>query len=343
MAHQAPWITFEEALERQPKVLSESISASREWVDTNVALFSGKRLLFAGIGASHAAIATPVFVLRQHGVQALRSACSDLPNGTPQLADLYVGVSQSGRSRETVQALLSIERSRRVAVVNRLASPLADQAAHVFGLGGVVDSQLSSIAFTATLAGLGMLAEKVSTNDIGSGWDELGLIIEDNVARADATLLEFAEQIVGRSSVDVVATAANLSAAEQGALLLREGPWVPSTYMDTRSYLHGPMDSTGSTSAHIVIGGKREGLLVDQLLEKSAPVLFFASDGASANAPTIAVPDLTASQAALLQVALLQRLTLHVTKSRKKNIQDRAFTRLDTKVDSVEQVITGTY
>lgn len=337
------WYTFEEALAKQAEALDDSIEQSRAWVETNHGRFAGKSLLFVGIGASHAAIATPVHVLREHGVKAFRSACSDLPGGTPQLADLYIGVSQSGRSRETVQALVQVPREDRVAVVNFDPSPLAEQADQVLGLGGVTDSQLSSIAFSATLAGLGMLAEKVSAGTIGAGWAGIGVRIDEFFSSVEPVLRGFAEKIAARSSVDVVACSANLSAAEQGSLLLREGPWVPSSFMDTRSYLHGPMDTAGPSTAHIVMGGAREGLLIDQLREKDVPTLFFATDGATAGGDVISLPEMSPAQQALTQVLLMQRLTVEVATAKGKDLQDRAFTRLDTKVDSLQQVLDGTY
>ncbi len=343
VVEETTWYSFEEALVHQSEALDRSIAASREWIEANHERFMDKSLLFVGIGASHAALATPVQVLREHGVRAFRSACSDLPDGTPPLADLYIGVSQSGRSRETVQALIQVPRERRVAVVNFAPSPLADQAEHVLSLGGVTDSMLSSVAFSATLAGLGMLAERIGTGTIGDGWDGIGSRIDELSQQVAPVLEAFAREIAGRSSVDVVASAANLSAAEQGSLLLREGPWIPSTFMDTRSYLHGPMDTAGPTTAHIVIGGEREGLLVDQLREKDVPTLFLATGGATAGGTVIDLPPMTAAQHALTQVMLLQRLTVDVARVIGKDLQDRAFTRLDTKVDSLQQVIDGTY
>jgi glucosamine--fructose-6-phosphate aminotransferase (isomerizing) len=343
VVEETTWYSFEEALERQAEALDRSIGATRDWIEANHGRFDGKSLLFVGIGASHAALATPVHVLREHGVRAFRSACSDLPDGTPPLADLYIGVSQSGRSRETVQALIQVPREDRVAVVNFAPSPLAEQADHVLSLGGVTDSMLSSIAFSATLAGLGMLAERVGSGAIAEGWDGIGSRMDEFSARVAPVLREFAEAVVSRSSVDVVAAAANLSAAEQGSLLLREGPWIPSTFMDTRSYLHGPMDTAGPGTAHIVLGGEREGLLVDQLREKDVPTLFIATDGATAGGHVIDLPDLSPAQQALAQVLLLQRLTVVIAEVKGKNLQDRAFTRLDTKVDSLQQVIDGTY
>jgi glucosamine--fructose-6-phosphate aminotransferase (isomerizing) len=103
------------------------------------------------------------------------------------------------------------------------------------------------------------------------------------------------------------------------------------------------MDTAGRSTAHIVIGGAREGLLVDQLREKDVPTLFLATGGATAGGEVIPLPGMTESQHALAQVALLQRLAVYVADVRGKDLQDRAFERLDTKVDSVQQVIDGTY
>ena len=339
-----PWLKFDEGIAAQSAGLTESVEKVRNWLSTGAANdVKGKRLLFAGIGASYAAAATPVYFLRQAGITAYRSACGDVPDEGAPLADIYIGISQGGRSRETIQALLTVSRERRMAVVNNSESPLASESGVVLSVGDLPDSRMSSIGFTATVAALGLLAEWITTGTTDTGWDNLGPLTEKVMTENDEVLRHFASKIAERGNVDVVAAAPNLTSAEQGALLFREGPFVPSMAMDTRSYLHGPMDCAGPSTAHVLIGREREGLLADQLSEKDVPILLITDHDVSTSAAEIVrIPQLTAVQRSVLEVALMQRLVQHTADAFGRNIEDRAFTRYDTKVDSVRQVIDGT-
>ncbi|SFU11367.1 SIS domain-containing protein [Arthrobacter sp. ov118] len=336
------WLTFEAGVASQAAGLGESIRQMREWLAGGGAeVFRDRSVMLAGIGASYAAAATPTYVLREAGIRAYRSACSDVPDNGPALADIYVGISQGGRSRETIQALLTVPQDRRVAVVNNPVSPLADSSGTVISVGALPDSSMSSVGFTATVATLGLLAEWITTDGTGPWWDGIGQLTEDVVADNDEALRAFATEIALRGNVDVVAAAPNLTSAEQGGLLFREGPALPSTAMDTRSYLHGPMDCAGPTS-HVLIGRQREGLLAEQLAEKDAPILLVTDQDVSAPASIIRIPELPAAPRSILEVALLQRLVQHTADAAGRDIEARAFTRLDTKVDSVQQVREGT-
>lgn len=340
---QRPWLRFDEGLAAQSAGLTQSVTSVRSWLaGSGAAELKGKSLLFVGIGASYAAAASPVYFLRQAGVKAFRSSCADVPDEGPALAEIYVGVSQGGRSRETLQALLTVPRDRRLAVVNNSESPLAEESGNVLSVGDLLDSRMSSIGFTATVAALGLLAEWLTTGTTDTGWDEIGPLSEKVITDNDDLLRSFATQIAARGMVDVVAAAPNLTSAEQGSLLFREGPFLPSMAMDTRSYLHGPMDCAGPT-AHVLIGRAREGLLADQLAEKDVPILLITDeDVETSTAMTVRIPALTAVQRSVLEVAVLQKLVQHTAAALGRNIEDRAFTRYDTKVDSVRQVIDGT-
>lgn len=340
---QHEWLTFADGVDAQPDVVDRATETLIDWFAAGGAdALHGRSILIAGIGASHAAAATPVYALRAAGVQAYRSSCADVPDEGPALADTYVAVSQGGRSRETIQALLTVPEDRRVAVVNDSDSPLADTAGTVIGLGDLVDSHMSSIGFSATVVALGLLVDRLTGRADDAGWRGLARTAAAVVADADETLRAFGAEIARRGTVDVVATASDLTSAEQGALLFREGPGLPAMAMDTRSYLHGPMDCAGPATSHVLVGGAREGLLGEQLAEKDVPVLLITDEAVEAPATVIRIPAMPATQRVLVEVALLQRLVQHTAEAAGKDVEARAFTRYDTKVDSVQQVVDGT-
>jgi len=347
---QHEWLSFDQGIADQAAVVDAATETLIDWFEAGGSdALIGRSVVIAGIGASHAAAATPVYALRSAGIQAYRSSCSDIPDDaaalvddvTP-LADVYVAVSQGGRSRETIQALLTVPVERRVAIVNDADSPLADTAGTVIGLGDLVDSHMSSIGFSATVVALGLMVDRLAGRTTHQGWRGLATAAAAVVDSADEQLRAFGAEIALRGTVDVVSRAADLTAAEQGALLFREGPGLPAMAMDTRSYLHGPMDCAGPATSHVLFGGAREGLLADQLAEKDVPILLVSDEEVDASATVIRIPSLPPTQRVLVEVALLQRLVQHTAAAAGKDVEARAFTRYDTKVDSVQQVLDGT-
>jgi glucosamine--fructose-6-phosphate aminotransferase (isomerizing) len=343
MTDQQTWLTFDEGVRAQPEALDRATPDLIDWIESGAAdHLRGSSLLFAGIGASYAAAATPVYAAREAGILAYRSGCSDVPNDGPALADAYIGISQGGRSREPIQALLTVPREQRTAVVNACGSPLASTAGTVLGLGDLADSSMSSIAFTATVVALGLLVDRLAGREVHPSWRTLGAASAEVVAEHDEALRAFGREIAARGSVDVVAAAADLTSAEQGGLLFREGPGLPATAMDTRSYLHGPMDCAGPATSHVLLGRAREGLLAEQLSEKGVPILLITDEDIDAPASVLRIPSLPAAQRSVIEVALLQRLVQHTATALGRDIEVRAFTRYDTKVTSVQQVVEGT-
>lgn len=332
------WLTFQQGCLAQPESLRVAAQRVGEWLAAgNAAPLRGQRLLLGGIGASYASLATPLYELRAAEVVAYRTSCGDLPPHGARLGDYFVGVSQSGRSRETVQALLEAPVGNRLAVVNSSSSPLGQAADVQLTLGDLPDSRMSSVGFTGTVVALGMLVDWLTHGEPRAGWEQLGALSEQIVEQADAALEKFAAAVAESSIVDVVADASSLTAAEQSALLFREGPFVPSMAMDTRSYLHGPMDCAGPTS-HVIFGREREGLLADQLAERDVPILLVTDSDVTARASVVRIPELPPSQRGVVQVALMQRLVLHVGEALGRDVDASVFRRLDTKVDGIDEI-----
>nr|WP_202511689.1 SIS domain-containing protein [Streptomyces sp. SID3343] len=304
-----------------------------------------RRILLAGIGASHAALASPLYALRADGVDASRSDCSDYPVavGAP---DVVVALSQSGRSRETADLVrrFRVDGVDTLAVTNARESPLREAAAATLTLGGYPDSRVSTVGFVVTYASLGMLADVMATGRVDERWAELPDLIEESVARNGAVLADFAAGPLTSGPVDVVASAPQLTTAEAVALLFREGPLVPSTAYGTRAYLHGPMDCASAETSHVVVGGTRELALARQLLEKPTAVLT-VTDGteeAPVGAVSVTVPaGLTAPQRALVEVCVLQTLVAQTAEARGNPVDEVAFSRHDTKIAALAELQGG--
>jgi fructoselysine-6-P-deglycase FrlB-like protein len=342
MSEAATQIGFAEGRTAELEALRR-VSGEADRLLTDVWRDRWRRIVLAGIGASHAALATPLHQLRAAGFDAYRSDCSDLPVVGDPGPDVLLAVSQSGRSRETTDVVqrYADRRVATVAITNSVSSPLRSAVESCVTLGGAPDSRVSTVGFVTTFTALGMLTDLITSGRVDPGWMKLADTIGQASEDASSTLRSFAADHLVRGAVDVVATAAQLSTAEAIALLFREGPLIPSTAYGTRGYLHGPMDIAGGKISHILIGGQREIQLAQQLGEKTKSILL-VTDGTTptpAPIPTVTVPaGLTPSQRALVEICILQELVAAAADVQGNPVDDTVFTRQDTKIDALAEL-----
>ncbi len=301
-----------------------------------------QRVSVIGIGASHAAAAGAVYEMRRIGLDALRFLPSELPAGLSGPSGLTVLVSQSGRSAEIVELARRSPNADLVALTNYTPSPLAALCKRELNLGDLSDSSVSFVSFTGTMLALALLTDHWNGRHRADHWKALVTESFDFADRNDGELYDIAAMLLHGSSIDIVAPAPLMSVAEESALMLREGPRMFATAMETRQYLHGPMDAAGP-GAHLVFGGQREALLIDQLSQRTHRLAFVTgSDGptGAATATTLRLPARLDDPAslAIASTFVAQKLTLHAAGLRGFDINDAAFQRLDTKTDSLTNI-----
>jgi glutamine---fructose-6-phosphate transaminase (isomerizing) len=214
-------------------------------------------VVFSGIGASWHALLPSVRWLRAAGRRAFALSAPELA-ATRGLADGYVLVSQSGESAELLAALEVLPLERLVALTARSESTLARAADVVLPLSARQDSAVSSLSYTATLQALGMLSEELAGDGQRVGWRE---VAEDAARslerhRGDAEVL--AKQLIGATTLDVVAATASLASAGESALLVREAIRLPAAHEETRQYLHGPLEAVREGFSCLLFGAARE-------------------------------------------------------------------------------------
>ncbi|TXI01093.1 MAG: hypothetical protein E6Q76_17550 [Rhizobium sp.] len=150
------YIPLADARHTQADALAHAISALAQDVRSlqGSNLLQGPGPIFLGIGASFAASAAAVWALRSRGIHSWRLNAGEHPLPFPATPHPLVGVSQSGKSSETLAALQSVDQRLRFSVVNAQNSPIeAISAAHL-SLGNIADSYASTIGYTATSAAL---------------------------------------------------------------------------------------------------------------------------------------------------------------------------------------------
>ncbi len=235
--------------------------------------------------------------------------------------------------------MLSTSDIASVAITNSASNPLLAICGSGISVGNFSDSRVSSIGFSATLVALGMLSDAIVGGKPDPRWNAAIETLPDILDSAEKSLRLFAADIAEAGQVDIVAEAAQITSAEQTALLFREGPRVPSTSMTTRSYLHGPMDSSGRRTSHVLFGRERESLLAEQLTEQNVPILLVSDRDITAPVRIIRLPGgFTPCQRSLTEIVLMQRLISLVGEANDTDIDATTFRRLDTKVDSIDEV-----
>lgn len=294
---------------------------------------SGPGPVFVGIGASLAAACAPVWELRSRGVHSWRLGAGDHPLPFPVSTHPVFGVSQSGRSSETLAVLGSVDPALRYAVVNVVPSPIASVATGILDLGSIPDSYASTIGYTATVAALGMLADAWNGGRIDDGWARLGAVFAAAERDLGAQVRALAPLFANATSADFVGTGPAVGSAEASALLFREVARIPSTGMSTRQYLHGSMESAGG-GVHVIFGDSREHAVAETLAYSGHPVILVTSEAMAAGPllHPVRVPRLPAAQRAVIEILFTQILVEAVAEVRDVDIEEFVFHNSDIKV-----------
>jgi fructoselysine-6-P-deglycase FrlB-like protein len=194
------------------------------------------RVRFVGMGSSRFAALPVAAKLRALGLDAAVERSSTFA-GTPAGADvLAVCISANGETPETIEhAERHRGASRLVAVTNKPESSLARAADVVLPLeAGEEAGGVACRTYQATLVVLLRLAAR-----LGADLPDLRPAAAAARALRDGrdAWLERALEVLG-GGLAVVAPQERISSAEQGALVLREGPRIPADACETGDWAH---------------------------------------------------------------------------------------------------------
>jgi glutamine---fructose-6-phosphate transaminase (isomerizing) len=323
--------SFREAIYAQPQNLEAASRAFREAVaDVDLGALCGGTIVLSGIGASAHALIPATLALRAAGRRAFAVSAGELRDASAaRLGDAFVLVSQSGASAETVDALECIDGAPVVAISAHGDSPLAG-AAHVWlPLGPMRDTPVATLSYTATLQSLGMLVDTLLGAGVAAeGWDRLPELAASVLERADAVAGNLAAQFAQVRALDAVGGGPGHASAGETALLGREALRLPATGMDTREYLHGPLEAVDDGFGCIVFGRRREQRLADELRSFGATVAMITdTDGGTFELPTVSM-----LAAPILQILPVQILVDRVAQLRGLEIGTLRRQQDDTKV-----------
>ena len=327
---------FREAIFRQPENLRAAAQAFREAIDgVDVTSLCHGTLVLSGIGASASALIPAMVALRAAGRRAFAVSAQELREGSARLGDAFVLVSQSGASAETVDALRYIQDAPVVAISAKGDSPLAKAADVWLPLGPLPDTPVATLSYTATLQALGMLCDTLlRTADDATVWDRLPDLATEVLEHADDAVGPLAERFAEVHALDAVGGGPAQASAAETALLAREGLRLAATGMETRAYLHGPMEAVAPGFGAVVFGREREHALADELASFGATVALLSDTAAPApdGVSKIELPRVPWLAAPVLQILPVQLLVEHAARHRGIAIGELRRQQRDTKV-----------
>ena len=293
---------FVEGIHAQPDVLERSRRTVSAALDQLPAPDPTSVIALVGIGASEHAARSAAPEWRHAGLRAFPVSASELRDGQPGRADLYIAISQSGRSAETVAALGGLDPAQCIGITNEPAAPLGDLVGTVVPLGSGDDSPVYTTGYTATLQALGLLGERWTGRS--TDWDTLPSLAADVLASLDGWVDEAAGHIQQAAVLDVVASGTSNATAGEGALLLRESARLRTATHETYNYLHGPMEPLDSSTGCLVIGDAREVQLAQDVSKLGCPTVLLTTRDDVTRTPELLVLTLPRVQSGLGQAVL---------------------------------------
>lgn len=199
-----------------------------------------ERVLLLGMGSSHFAALTVAAHLRARGLDAVAELASTGLQPLPRAGTLVVGISASGTTPETVEALARYRGvAATVAVTNVPGSAIEAVADHTLPLlSGPEEGGVACVSYQASLAVLLLLCGRLTGSP---GGDDLRPAV-DAAAELRETrsvwLGPLSEALEGAHTIYAIAPAERISSSLQSALMLREGPRLPADGTETGDWLH---------------------------------------------------------------------------------------------------------
>jgi fructoselysine-6-P-deglycase FrlB-like protein len=237
-----------------------------------------RRVVFIGMGSSRFAAVAAAALLRSRGVEAVAELASTGSPMRPSADTFAVGISASGKTEETVEALETHRgTSRCVAITNDPESDLANAADLVLPLfAGPEEGGVSCLTYQATVAMLLLLAGRLL--DSGPVASDLRPAVEAAARLRNERggwLADVVELVDGARITATIAPAERLSSALQSALMLREGPRAAAAAAETGDWLHVDvyLSKRSGYAALLFAGSRFDAGVLEWAAKRSFPVI----------------------------------------------------------------------
>ncbi len=270
---------FAADLAAKPDVLTGLAARLREsdpWAGSGID--AGSQLVLLGMGSSHYANAVAAARLRAVGIDAVAELASSDLLPAVRTSTVVVAVSASGGSAETLDAVARYAgRCPVVAMTNVAGSAVEDGARHVVEMAaGEERGGVACRSFQHTLAlWLDLQARLTGVGDVPGVIEGAAAASADLLARREEWLSALSSSAIGPDGTHFVAPARRLSSAQQGALMLREGPRLPAVGCETGDWSHVDVYLTKSTDYRLVLfaGSRWEPALCDWVAQRGSTLV----------------------------------------------------------------------
>jgi len=273
---------FAKDLARKPaalRALADRLADEHPWPT----LTQANHLVFLGMGSSHYANNIAASRLRALGINAVAELASSdlLPKATSET--VVIAVSASGGSIETLAAQEHYQNQCRIiAVTNTADSKITEGAETVVMMHAASEEGgVACRSFQHTLALLlDLQSQLVGGLDVPSLIRASAEATDDLLQSRDTWLPTVSELILGPHGTHVVAPARRFSSAQQSALMLREGPRLPSVACETGDWSHVDVYLTKSTDYRMLLlaGSKWEPELLRWVTERGSTLVAVGQD-----------------------------------------------------------------
>ncbi len=303
------------------------------------------RIVILSAGTSyHAAVAGRYAIEEWGRVPVEHDIASEWIYRNPVLDEdtLVIGISQSGETRDTIEAM-KLARSmgaRTVAITNMMGSQITREVDSVlFTRAGLEVSVAASKTFTAQLSLLFLVALKLAQVRKTLPPGELEYIVNavyalpgkiEEFLQGDHPIDEIARRFHDRPFFLYLGRNIGLPVALEGALKLKEISYIPTEAYSAGEMKHGPIALLDETTPVVVVATRMEGVyekLVSNIQEvraRGAHVIAIASDGHEDIQhhadDVIYVPKAPAYLSAVLAVVPLQLLAYRIARLRGLNV-----------------------
>lgn len=276
---------------------------------------SPRRVVLLGMGSSRFASLVAASRLRARGIDAVAEYASARDRHPGGAGTLAVGVSASGSTPETVEALARHRAAggAAAAVTNDPASALAVDADVVVDLAaGREEGGVACRTFRHTVAALLALEARLvdaPRDGVPDAVRRAADATDDLLARRDGWLADAVELLAATGRSFAIAPAERISSAEQGALMLREGPRLAADACETGDWLHVDVYLTKPLDyrALLFVGSRFDAEVMRWVGERGATVVAVAGDVAGARA-SIRFPGDDREEVALLTEVVVPEL-----------------------------------
>jgi glucosamine--fructose-6-phosphate aminotransferase (isomerizing) len=259
-------IPYRSAIAMQPGVLeanrSQLVAAAAE---LRAQRGEGAVVAIVGIGASYYTAMAAVRDFWKVGVRALAIDVGQLWQDDFPVADIYIAISASGESLETVAAVERI-RSRKqglvVSVTAELDGTLTTMVDLAVAAAQLEDSVPATTSYTGGLQALAFLISawesEAETARLEQQWAAVPIVLEQLLRTSVEAVADVADRLATVTSIDFVGTPDSAPGAAEGALLYREAPRLPGGWFESRAYLHGPMESLQQGQGIVIVGDQSD-------------------------------------------------------------------------------------